>query len=179
MNDEGMVTLTREYACATSYEGIADDSLAVDSTVLDYTLPTGVSNLVCISRNKSRANGITTYSVNYLGVSNLVYKTLYGTSILSYSKSETTGTAPNVITKQYTGRYAAPTATSYFISSQGGFVPTTPFSQYPIRILESYTDGNPAAAPPVTETWLLTGLKSTKVGTKYVIEATGTKTITG
>ena len=179
MNDEGIATLSREYACATSYESTADAALTIDSAVFGYTLPTGVSNLICNSSTKSRANGITTYSVNYIGVSKQVYKTLYGTSILSYSKSVKNGTAPNITTTQYTGRYAAPTVTSYFISSQGGVVPTTPSSGYSVRILESYVDGTPGAAPSVSESWLLTGLTSTRVGIYYVIEATGTKTITG
>lgn len=179
LNNEGMATLSREYACATSYESTADPLLAIDSSVLDYPLPTGVSNLVCNSSTKSSSNGITTYSVNYIGVTTQVYRTIYGTSILSYSKSIKTGTAPNEVTDNYTGTYAAPTVTKYFISGAGGFVPTTPSSVYDVTILEKYKNGEPAEAPTFTKTWLLTSLKSTQIGTKYVIEATGTKTITG
>jgi hypothetical protein len=179
LNNEGTATLSREYACATSYESTADPLLAIDSAVFGYSLPTGVSNLICNSSTKSRANGITTYSVNYIGVTNQVYRTFYGTSILSYSKSVTTGTSPDEVTTQYAGTYAAPTVTIYFVSSNGAYVPPTPSSGYEIRILESYVDGQPGSVPSLTKTWLLTSLRSTQVGTYYIIEATGTRTVTG
>jgi hypothetical protein len=171
LNNEGTATLSREYQCATSYESTADAALAIDTHVINYALPTGVSNLVCNSSTKTRANGLTTYSVNYIGVTNQVYKTLYGTAILSYSKID------NDI--QYTGRYAAPTITKFYISTDGGYTPTTPSSGYDTSILESYADGVAGSAPSFTKAWLLTNLKSTQVGTYYIIEATGTKTITG
>jgi hypothetical protein len=174
INNEGMATLSREYACSTDYEFTADAVLAIDSAA-DYLLPTGCINLICNSSTKARANGITTYSVNYIGVTNQVYRTTYGTSILSYSKRVTT----SGVTDQYTGTYAAPTVTTYCIASSGGYVPSTPTSEYDIRILESYLNGAQGSEPSRTETWLLTSLKSTQIGTYYVIEATGTKTITG
>jgi hypothetical protein len=175
LNNEGTASLSREYSCATSYEATADAALAIDSAPISYTLPTGVSNLICNSSTKERANGITTYSVTYIGVTNQVYRTLYGTAILSYTKSITTGT----VTTQYTGTYAAPTVTTYFVSSSGGYVPLAPSSVYDIRVLESYIDGDPGSPPSLTKTWLLSSLKSTQVGTYYIIEATGTKTVTG
>lgn len=171
MNNEGTATLSREYQCATSYESTADAALAIDTSVIDYALPTGVSNLVCNSSTKSRANGLTTYSVSYIGVTDQVYRTLYGNAILSYSKVDSG--------IQYTGTYAAPTVTKYYISSNGGYTPTAPSSGYDTRILESYADGVAGSAPSFTKAWLLTSIKSTQVGTYYIIEATGTKTITG
>ena len=171
LNNEGTASLSREYSCATSYEATADAALAIDSAPISYTLPTGVSNLICNSSTKERANGITTYSVTYIGVTNQVYRTLYGTAILSYSKK--------VGDVQYTGTYAAPTATNYFVSSSGDYVPSAPSSIYDIRVLESYVDGGVGSPPSLTKTWLLSSLKSTQVGTYYIIEATGTKTITG
>jgi hypothetical protein len=175
MNNEGTATLSREYQCATSYESTADAALAIDTDVINYALPTGVSNLVCNSSTKTRGNGLTTYSVSYIGITNQVYRTLYGNAILSYSKSVTT----DGVTVQYTGTYAAPTVTKYYISSNGGYTPTTPSSGYDTRVLESYANGVAGSAPSFTKAWLLTNLKSTQVGTYYIIEATGTKTITG
>jgi len=174
-NNEGMATMSREYACATSYEDTADPLLAIDSAIFGYTLPTGTSNLICNSSTKSRANGITTYSVNYIGVTNQVYRTYFGTSILSYSKSITTAG----VTNQYTGTYAAPTITSYIISSTGGTVPSIPLSGYDVRILTSFVNGVAGSAPTLTKAWVLTGLKSTQIGTYYVIESVGTKMVTG
>ncbi len=175
LNNEGTASLSREYSCATSYEATADAALAIDSAPISYTLPTGVYNLVCNSSTKERANGITTYSVNYIGVTNQVYRALYGTSILSYSTSITSAG----VTDQYTGTYAAPTVTNYFISSSGGFVPTTPSSGYDVRILTSFVNGVAGSEPTLTTAWVLTGLKSTQIGTYYVIEAVGTKMVTG
>ena len=171
MDNEGSATLTRGYACATSYETTADALLAIDSAPLDYPLPTGVSVLVCINSTKTRANGITSYSVTYVGVTNQVYRILYGTSILSYSKK--------VGAVQYTGTYTAPTCTTYSISDTGGTVPSIPASGYNISVLQSYVDGSPGSAPTLTSSWLLTSLRSTARGAYYIIEATGTRTVTG
>lgn len=175
VNNEGMATMDREYACATSYESSADTALAIDSAVIGYTLPTGVYNLICNSVTKSRANGVTTYAVNYIGVTSQVFRTEYGTSILSYSKSVTV----DGVTTNYTGTYAAPTVTKYSISASGATVPTTPVSGYEIRVLESYVDGVIGSAPSLTKTWLLTDLQSTQVGAYYIIKVTGTRTVTG
>jgi hypothetical protein len=179
IDNEGMATLSREYACATSYEATADTLLAIDSAVIGYTLPAGVSNLICESRTKSRANGVTTYAVNYIGITDQIYRIEYGTSILSYSKNITTGTPPDEVTDQYTGTYAAPTVTRAYVSSSASFVPSAPSSGYEIRILESYKNGEPASPPTLTKTWLVTGLTSTQVGAYYIIRATGTRTVTG
>jgi hypothetical protein len=179
VNNEGLATLSREYACATSYEFMADAELSIDSSVIDYMLTSEVSNLICNSVTKSRANGVTTYAVNYIGVTKQFDRTQYGTSILSYSKSVTTGTSPDNVTTQYTGTYAAPTVTRYYVSASGAYLPPTPSSGYDTRVLESYVDGVAGNAPNLTRTWLLTSLTSTEVGTYYIIQATGTKTITG
>ena len=175
VNNEGMATMDREYACASSYESSADTALAIDSAVIGYTLPTGVYNLVCNTVTKSRANGVTTYSVNYIGVTDRVLRTEYGTSLLSYSKSVTF----MGVTTNYTGTYAAPTVTKYSIASSGATVPTTPVSGYEIRVLESYVDGLAGSAPSFTKAWLLTNLTSTQVGDYFIIQATGTRTIIG
>jgi len=175
LNNEGIATLSREYACATSYESTADAALAIDSSPISYTPPALVYNLTCISSTKQRANGITTYSVNYIGVTTQVYRVLYGTSLLSYSKSVTTAG----VTDQYSGTYTAPTVTQFFVSSTGAYVPSTPSSSYGISVLTSYKNGESATPPTLTSSWLLTSLKSTQYGTYYIIEATGTKTVTG
>jgi hypothetical protein len=179
INNEGMASLSREYSCATGYEATADALLAVDSAPLSYTLPSEVYNLVCTSVTKSRENGVTTYQANYIGLTTQVFKTIFGTSIESYSKSITTGSGNTAVTDQYTGTYTAPTVTKYSVAFSGATVPATPTSGHNVRILTSYKNGQPATPPSLTSEWLLTGLQSTQYGTFYIIEATGTRAITG
>jgi hypothetical protein len=177
-DDEGKATLQRTYSCARSYEATADPLLAINTAPLSYTLPTGVYNLTCVSSQKGVQNGVVTYSVNYVGLTSDVFAFRYDTSLLSYSKSVTTGSGSTAVTDLYTGSYIAPTTTRFFVSATASFVPTTPTSGYNIQVVQSFTNGVAASAPTLTSAWVMTNLTSTQYGSYYVIEVTGTKLVT-
>lgn len=177
-NDRGIYTLTRQYACATSYAPSA--GFAIDSEPIDFTPPAGFANPLCVNVNRvDGEGGITRFSVEYAGLTNAAYGITYGTAILSYSKAVVTGSGETAKTDNYTGTYAAPTATRSFISASGSFVPSTPSSGFDIRVLTSYKNGQASSPPSFTKQWVISNLSSTKVGTYYLIEATGTHMIVG
>jgi hypothetical protein len=177
-DNEGKATLQRTYSCAQSYEATADPLLAINTAPLSYTLPTGVYNLTCVSSQKGVQNGVVTYSVNYVGLTSDVFATRYGTALLSYSKSVTTGSGSTAVTDLYTGSYIAPTTTRFFVSATASFVPTTPTSGYNIQVVQSFTNGVAASAPSLASAWSMTNLTSSQFGSYYVIEVTGTKLVT-
>lgn len=183
-DDEGKANLQRTYSCAQSYEATADPLLAINTSPLSYTyptgaytMPTGVYNLTCVSSQKGVQNGVVTYSVNYIGLTTNVFAFRYGTSLLSYSKSVTTGSGSTAVTDLYTGSYIAPTTTRFFVSATASFVPTTPSSGYNIQVIQSFTNGAAASPPTLTSAWVMTNLTSTQYGSYYVIEVTGTKIV--
>jgi hypothetical protein len=177
-DNEGKATLQRTYSCAQSYEVTADDLLAINTAPLSYTLPTGVYNLTCVSSQKDVTNGVVTYSLSYVGLTTNVFTTRYGTALLSYSKSVTTGSGSTAVTDLLTGSYIAPTTTRFFVSATAAFVPSTPTSAYNIQVVQSFTNGVAESAPTLTSAWSMTNLTSSKFGSYYVIEATGTKLVT-
>jgi hypothetical protein len=184
-DNEGKATLQRSYSCAQSYEATADPLLAINTAPLSYTyptgtytMPTGVYNLTCVSSQKGVQNGVVTYSVNYVGLTTNVFATRYGTALLSYSKSVTTGSGSTAVTDLLTGSYIAPTTTRFFVSATAAFVPSTPTSAYNIQVVQSFTNGVAASAPTLTSAWSMTNLTSSQFGSYYVIEVTGTKLVT-
>jgi hypothetical protein len=176
-DDEGKANLQRTYSCAQSYEATADGLLAINTAPLSYTLPTGVYNMTCISSQKDVTNGVVTYSLSYVGLTTNVFATRYGTALLSYSKSVTTGSGETAVTNLYTGSYIAPTTTRFFVSATAAFLPSTPTSAYNIQVVQSFTNGVAASAPTLTSAWSMTNLTSTQYGSYYVIEVTGTKIV--
>jgi hypothetical protein len=177
-DDEGKANLQRTYSCAQSYEATADGLLAINTAPLSYTLPTGVYNMTCISSQKDVTNGVVTYSLSYVGLTTNVFATRYGTALLSYSKSVTTGSGSTAVTDLFTGSYIAPTTTRFFVSATASTVPTTPTSAYNIQVVQSFTNGVAASAPTLSSAWSMTNLTSSQFGSYYVIEVTGTKLVT-
>jgi hypothetical protein len=184
-DNEGKATLQRSYSCAQSYEATADGLLAINTAPLSYTypsgtytMPSGVYNLTCVSSQKDVTNGVVTYSLSYVGLTTNVFATRYGTALLSYSKSVTTGSGETAVTDLLTGSYIAPTTTRFFVSATAAFVPSTPTSGYNIQVVESFTNGVAASAPTLTSAWSMTNLTSSQFGSYYVIEVAGTKLVT-
>ena len=177
-NDRGIYTLSRQYACATSYAPSV--GFAINSAPINFTPPSGFAPPVCVNVSRFDGEGdITKFSVEYAGLTNAAYQITYGTAILSYSKSVETGSGETAKTDNYTGTYASPTMTQAFIAAFGSFVPNTPSSGLDIRVLTSYKNGQASWPPSFTKQWVISNLSSTKVGTYYLIEATGTLMIVG
>ena len=169
-NNDGTASFSREYACATSYELTADDILSINSTPVDYSPPSDAYGFVLTGIEKSRANGITTYRANYIGVCSSIFRNVVGASLQSYSAS--------LQGNNFTGTYLAPTLTRYSISSTGNNFGEIPDPGDNVIFVSQFANGFSDDFMPYYTTYLsMTSVRSTKVGQNYIIETVGTRLI--
>jgi type II secretory pathway pseudopilin PulG len=172
-NNDGTATLSREYACAISYESTADGILSLNSSPLNYTPPSDAYGFILMRIDKNKSNGILYYNLQYTGVCSGIYRNKIGSSVLNISYKHETD--------NYSVTYLAPTYTQYSIVTDPSGPFTAPSIETGIQILKIYKNGIPDnSLGDVTRTdqWVLTDVRSNKIGYNYILELTGTKFMT-
>jgi hypothetical protein len=135
ISPSGLVTLQREYSCASSYADDAEEILEVGSVAEGYE----GDALSLFTKTKKKDGAITTFSCTYTGASGDSLITIEQ-EINSFSYTFTPfASAPITVT----GRYFAPSRTvEIAVAESVAAAPTpAPFSTY--TIIEAYANGTP------------------------------------